>query len=144
MKLEDPSHYNPKGYKPLELEYRDNCLWMPDGTLFIPDFEVGQERHQIDLFIEYERTFGRGRAFEATHTPLRPNVDPRVKAKIYGAADPFSIQFDWQKISKLIKEPVKSGTPAQARELIQRIRDFRKKYPNLYDDANDHPTPGHA
>ncbi len=145
MALEDSiQNDNPRGYKPLELEYRDNHLWMADGTLFQPDFEVGSERHQIDLFIEYERSFGRGRAFEATHKPRVGNIDPRIAKEFYGSIENYhSIPRDWDKIRFRIAEIVKSGTPEEARELIKKIREFRRKYPTLYSDAPDHQGPGH-
>jgi len=143
MSFENPLKENIPGYKPLELTYRDGHLWMSNGTRFEPDFPVGSERWQIDLFIEYERTFGRGKAFEITHSPLRPALDPRILKKFYNGIDPSEIQFEWKRIVAQMKRIVVSGTESETKELVEKIKDFRKKYLFLYDDAEKHAEPGH-
>lgn len=134
---------NPKGYKSLELEYRDGHLWMPDGTMLEPDFLVGIERHQIDLFIEYERSFGRGRAFMVTHGILRIQ-DPRIMIRDFGSTENyFSLMKEYESIANEISALTSSGSQEDCLVMIERIKEFRKKCPNLYSDADKHTEPGH-
>ena len=131
---------NPKGYKPLELEYHDGHLWMSDGVRFDPDFPVGPERWQIDLFIEYERTFGRGKAFEITHGITEESQDPEI-VKRYGGD---SMIYDFQELAFLVPNAVAlTENKSSAKGLTRRLREFRKKYPQLYEDADQHQSPGH-
>jgi len=142
MSLEDVTNdqENPKGYKPMELDYRDGHLWLPNGVRLKPDFEVGSERWQIDLFIEYERTFGRGKAFEITHQITEESQNPEMLSK-YGGN---SILNEFEYFASLVPNivAVKENKEA-APKFIHRLREFRKRYPLLYEDADEHPNPGH-
>ena len=136
----DKDQEDPKGYKPLELTYKDGHLWLPDGVRFDPDFTVGSERWQIDLFIEYERTFGRGKAFEITHQITEESRDPKTIEK-YGGE---SMLYEFSELASYVPSIVSlEENKNVALKFVNRLKRFREKYPLLYDDADQYPNAGH-
>jgi hypothetical protein len=128
------------GYKPIDLEYRDGHFWMPNGVRFDPDFKVIPEPNRIALFIEYERTFGRGKAFEITHEITEESRNPEVIEK-YGGYD-MKVYFD--KFSYSVPIVTEGGGDEEmAQKLIKQLKEFRLKFSQLYEDANEHEEPGH-
>ncbi len=132
MESKNPDEINdqddPKGHPALELTYKEGSYYLPHGAVLIPDFGIGPEEHQKRVFVEYERTFGRGLAFDITH---RSFVDPRVYLK-YGG---FDLVNDYLKIANNIRPIALNGTKDEADEVINKIKDFRRKYSALYSDV---------
>ncbi len=120
---------NPPSNK-LSLEYRDGKLFTTEGVRFIPDFPIGMEQHHIDLFVEYERTFGRGGANYYTHVDM--NMAQVLKLeKNYGQG----FRSAYRTLAKKTAPIVLNGNKEQTDQLIEELRDYRKKYPKLYEDV---------
>ncbi|HEY4498842.1 MAG TPA: hypothetical protein VJH94_02130 [Candidatus Paceibacterota bacterium] len=120
-----------EGHPPLELERKGEEIWTTDGRKLIPDFEIGPEHHHIDLFVEYERTFGRGKAYDITHVDNR-NVHPRL----------LVARIHYHQLAYAAPTVIKGGTKAECENLIARIREYRDKYPDLFDDIDaNNPRP---
>ncbi|OGI82636.1 hypothetical protein A3I95_01355 [Candidatus Nomurabacteria bacterium RIFCSPLOWO2_02_FULL_44_12] len=107
--------------------------------MFEPDFEVVAKSEAIALFVEYERTFGRGKAFEITHQTTAESRSLEVLSK-YGG---HSVVTEFEKFAYLVPIVTRSGEAAIANRIIGELKDFRRKYPLLYEDADQHPTAGH-
>ncbi len=123
---------NPPGYPPLRIQRRDGRLWLDNGNLLEPTIPIGPEDHHIKVFVEYERSFGRGQAKYITHSSElydQPNMvelygegfgeEYRQLAEDYGAAA--------------------YGTPQLAEEYINRVKEYRLKHPRLYEDVDSPP-----
>ena len=63
-----PKHSD--GHPPLLLERKGEEIWTTDGRKLMPGFNIGPDPWHLNLFVEYERTFGRGKAFAITHNPI--------------------------------------------------------------------------
>ncbi|GEM_PF-2124532 len=127
--------HEPKGYQPLELDFRDGHYWLPDGSMLEPNFIIGPSVCHKELFIEYERTFGRGTARDVTHSPrIGPHVLNTQILLPYGG---HNILDDYDAIRRSISEVTSRGTEEEARNLIVKIKEFRRKYPKLYDDSDE-------
>jgi hypothetical protein len=140
MTFERSGQENTPGYKPLELEYRDGHLWMPNGVRFEPDFKVGPDQRQIDLFIEYERTFGRGKAFEITHQTSAESQKPEVLER-YGGPTMLSHFEHLSQDVPLITGDIENASYAE--KYIKQLQKFRTDYPKLYEDSVKHTESGH-
>lgn len=126
-------YLNPKGHPPLELEWREGHYWFPDGSMLDPDFPIGPEPYHKELFVEYERSFGRGIANYITHSPrFGPKVLHSSRLYPYGG---HQLLDDYDECRRVIAQTTLSGNENEVRALIEKIREFRRKYPKLYDDA---------
>lgn len=102
-----------EGYPPLKLIRRESEIWTEDGRRLIPHFKIGPQQYHVDLFVEYERTFGRGKAFAVTHNP--------ISGGIYADA-----RKEHQELAGLMASTVSRGTEEECQAFIERIKDYRK------------------
>lgn len=121
------------GYTPLQIERRDGKLWLPNGTLLIPSIEVGTEGYHLDLFIEYERTFGRGNAKLATHL----GEENGLTEELYGA----DFITEWKELATAYGQAARTPDPQLTQQVIQRFKEYRLKHPNLYHDKAEKEAP---
>lgn len=126
---ESPESYKPEskrnnveGHPPLLLERRGEEIWTKDGKKLIPDFEIGPNQWNINLFVEYERTFGRGMARAITHHP--------ISSHMYG-----NERNDYFELAGKIGLAINNGTEIECRDFIENLREYRNKYPKLFDDV---------
>ena len=119
-----------KGYSPLR--FKNGQWFFPDGRVANPSFSVGKEEHHRELFVEYERSFGRGNAFDVTHAHLGTfGLSSEKKEAI----------AEYQVFASQAPPLIHGGSKEQVVEIIQRIKDFRGKFPWLYVDATDEAAP---
>ncbi len=135
--VEHPSSelFNPKGHPPLV--YLEGQLFRTStGQIVKSEWPLGPQSFHKDLFIEYERTFGRGLAKDITHG-LGFSSTP---ANLKGHVD--KLQKEYEEIAININSISFSGYEQDVKEEIQKIREYRAKYPDLYIDVVDELT-GH-
>ena len=94
------------------------------GARIIPNIRVGPEQHHRELFVWYERAFGRGRAGYLTHfaegnPKARSLIGPRFAEDYYAIASKAAA-------------PMAGGTKQRAEEVVEAIKEYVKKYPLLY------------
>jgi hypothetical protein len=119
---------------PLKLEYRDGKIYTSEGIRFFPDFPVGSEQHQLDLLAEYIGTFGRGLAMSITHG----HGDQTLNAeRIYGKG----VVSEYQRIANKLLPVLNHGTEEQTDAFIEELRQYRKKFPKLYNDVEANRPP---
>lgn len=118
-----------KGYQALRFE--SGSWFFPDGRLAAPDFSIGPEEYHRELFIEYERSFGRGKAKDVTHAQL---------GSVFPVAYKEAIKA-YQPISSKAPSLMNMGSREQVQRAIQEIKDFRRKFYWLYDDVKKETEP---
>lgn len=136
---ESKKEEDPKGHP--SLIYKDGHFWFPEfdrvhGTRIhaTPNMKIGPEEYHRDLFIEYERTFGRGRAYNFTHEFI-PSIH-EIRKEYGEEAEQFL--DDYHNLANEYSRVVgKKGSRKKTEELIKKIKDYRKKYPWLYGDVED-------
>ena len=129
---------DPKGHPPL-IHVKGRVFKTPEGTHVRSMYELGPEEYHAGLFIEYERTFGRGMAKVITHGgpisgyPLREELrKPDVQRRL---------QAEWARNGARSANLMRAGTAEEVRENIQWLKDYRARYPGLYDDVPDPDAP---
>lgn len=124
---EIPSDEQDPGYLPMQISRVGDKLQLPDGTGVLPNISVGPKHHHLELFIEYERTFGRGQAKYLTHASGIET--PKLVAK-YGAG--FRAEY-----LQLAAEHsgVYQGTEEEVAAYIEKLLAYRMRHPKLYEDA---------
>jgi|SRR3989344_7524874 len=120
---------NPGSERYKLLEFRDGHFWFPDGTLATPDVEIGLEEYHRQLFIEYEISFGRGKAKFMTHS----GMPGQQILSLHGEAA-MSYLSDYQTIASEYVKLIKNGSQAEIRILTSKIKEYREKYPWLYEE----------
>jgi len=95
------------------------------GERVVPNVMVGPERHHAELFIWYERAFGRGMAGNLIHFP--PSACTHIRKKI----GPNYVE-DYHSLSSHAAPVMQNGSKKQAEKMIAAIKDFVLKYPCLY------------
>jgi hypothetical protein len=125
-------HLDVLGYDPIK--YEDGKFICPERGEIRPQFPVGNEEHQISLFIEYERTFGRGLAKDVTHSSGTPKYISGTKSekdffKRYGDG----VIDEYKKLSSLVGL-MGIGSQEACEEGIGELREYRKRHPALYSD----------
>lgn len=124
--------FNPKGHP--SLVYIDGQLFKTqEGDVVKAEWALGPEKFHKDLFIEYERTFGRGLAKAITHGIELP-MSSSIKQNLN------KLQKEYAKLASNITRISFSGTEQEVRDEIQKIREYRAKYPDLYTDVMENPT----
>ena len=137
MQREGPENLDddPKGHPPMQIEYRGGKMWlMPENVEIAPHVPVGPEEHHRRLFIEYERTFGRGLAKDVTHQVRSAGNRGRIWQEVIGEYRAIAAEFN---------QVARNGTPEEARALSVKIKAFRRNHPDLYEDVSrpsDEPT----
>lgn len=122
---------NVEGHPALRLERREGEIYTEDGLKLIPDFKIGPEQHHLDAFIEYERTFGRGKAYAITHNP--GGVNPKYE----------SAKKEYPEFAGTVSATIGIGTKEECETLLAAITRFRNQYPELFDDvAENNPARG--
>jgi hypothetical protein len=109
----------------------------PDGKPVTSQFDLGGGDHHRKLFIEYERSFGRGEAFLATHpgpggARLVPNDWPQRKKDIFNGYMPLA-----EKAARMMRH----GTEEDVAIFIAELRAYRQKFPEIYEDAQSAKRP---
>ncbi len=96
------------------------------GTRIIPNFKVGPEEHHRELFVWYERAFGRGMAGCLTHIPP---TNLKIRSRIGSG-----FVEDYRLISCRAASAMADGTRQKTEDVIAAIKKFVKKYPDLYQE----------
>ena len=126
------------GWPPLVLG-GDGNIYTPEGILIKPDHYVGPEKWHKQMFIEYERTFGRGLAKRETHIEANAmSAARRVFERKYGEGY-GNLMEDYRKIMNEYFKAMEDG-PEKAEEIKSKIQGFRRHYPKLYKDVNQPQT----
>jgi len=115
------------GYLPMQIVRKeDGKLYLPDGTEVLPNIPVGPEEYHLRLFIEYERTFGRGNAKYATH---------------FGEGNPIEEQKygqgfieEYHDLAYRYGSIAVRGNAEDAEAMIRELEAYRKRHPGLYED----------
>lgn len=102
-----------------------------EGQHVVSQFDLGAELHHIDIFIEYERTFGRGKASDATHGPLPPMANDRQR----------EVKDAYEVISSRARAMMLSASKEQAKDYIQELAQFRSDFNDLYADIQKSNRP---
>ena len=124
----------PLGHPPLEVHRDEDALRLASGDLLEPTIPVGPEEHHILLFVEYERTFGRGHAKYITHEEVH---ETETGIQTYGAGylDEYrQLASDYSTAAR--------GTEAEVHAFITRLDDYRAAHPKLYEDVGGGRKPG--
>lgn len=126
----------PKGHAPIQ--YVDGKYICPERGLVVPQFQIGPESYQRDLFIEYERSFGRGIAKDITHgiVPLPLGAHQMISG-LYGE-NPIE---EYRAISGKAIGLMARGSQEDVGSMIQEIRKYRAKHSGLYNDVKDPNAP---
>lgn len=126
--------FNPKGHPPL-VHVEGRIFRTHEGELVRSQWPLGPEPYHRDLFVEYERTFGRGLAKAASHGLAYAPIPQELKDQAK------QIQDDYWPLASQVKRLSLTGTAEQIKEEIQKIRRYRAKYPALYSDVPDPHAP---
>ena len=118
------------GYPPMQIVRKeDGKLYLPDGTEVLPSIPIGSEEHHLRLFIEYERTFGRGNAKYVTH---------------FGEGNPIEEQKygegfieEYHDLAYRYGLIATRGSAKDVEIMIRELVAYRKRHPNLYEDAQN-------
>lgn len=121
--------FDPKGHTPLVFA-ENNLFRTPKGDLVRPEWPIGSESYQRELFIEYERTFGRGMAKDISHGLGFSKIPSSLKSQI------DVLQQEYINIAARIGYLSFSGSEEDVRQEIQKIKEYRAKYPELYEDVD--------
>lgn len=120
--------FDPKGHPPLVFVERD-LFRTPKGDVVKSEWPIGSESYHRELFIEYERTFGRGMAKDITHglgfIPIPSDLKPKIKM----------LQKEYWEMAGRIRNLSLSGSEEIVRQEIQKIKEYRSKFPELYLDV---------
>lgn len=120
------------GYPPLEINRGQDGKLYRGSLEFVPsqDMPIGPEAHHLQVFLEYEQTFGRGKAKQLTHDiELRHRADIETK---YGTG----FGDDYERLRDGYDQAASRSTQADAEAYIQLLRSYRMRYPKLYEDAD--------
>ncbi len=114
------------GYEPLQVEWREGRMYRADGIEVVPNIPVGKEVYHHKLFIEYERTFGRGNAKFITHMYLYEDYHPQL-IELYGAGflDEYRDLRDRYTGMTYAAEP-------EVNKYIEELNQYRKRHSRLY------------
>lgn len=123
---------NVEGWPSLVLR-NDGQIYTSDGIVVTPNHYVGLEPWHKGMFIDYERTFGRGIAKIETHN-TRGERNPELLDRRYGPGY-AGVREDYQSIEQEYGQIMRSGSPEEAERIKQRLQEFRNKYPRLYQDV---------
>lgn len=114
------------GYFPMQIERgKDGKLYLPDGTEVLPNIAVGPEDHHLRLFVEYERTFGRGKAKYLTHSGMEEKDFVR----------------EYHELAERHGQIAVRGSPEEIEKFIHDLENYRKKHPELYEDVKQKGKP---
>lgn len=120
----------PIGHEPIE--YRNGKWYLPGNELSQPDFNIGPQEHNRAVFIEYERTFGRGFAYDVTHRTRQNSVYKKERKDINQERE----QIILSEYNRLRGSTVFSSDKEKSDRMIDELRNFRRKYPELYIDVS--------
>jgi len=127
-----------EGHPPIQfIEGKYICL---ERGLVSPEFDIGPEEYHRKLFIEYERTFGRGEAKHLTHGGANylPGTDSEERFnKKYGP----NLVEEYQKFASQIRGLLFNGEKEKCDNMMKELGEFRRKHPNLYSDVVDPNRP---
>lgn len=130
---------NPKGYLPIR--YENGQYICPERGVVRPEFPIGEEEYHRNLFIEYERTFGRGNAKDTTHSYGYPKYIPGTDSeKDFFERYGDGVIEEYRELQNAIPL-MKFGTKEQCEEAIAKIREYRRKHSGLYSDMVDPDAP---
>ncbi|MDP2704269.1 MAG: hypothetical protein Q8P01_03520 [bacterium] len=119
------------GYQPLE--YREGEFYTPEGNLVRPMYQIGHEEWHRQLFIEYERTFGRGNAFDITHQAMGKMPVTAEGQKIFFEKYGKDVRTAYNKLTRAI--PLMGrGSQEQCETFIQGLKEYRRSHTALYED----------
>lgn len=96
-----------------------------EGSRIIPNVNVGPEQHHRELFLWYERAFGRGWAGIWTHEPMLASPETRQQIGL-------NFSNDYRAVSSVAAPAMASGSKERVEEAIEAIKGYVRKYPNLY------------
>jgi hypothetical protein len=85
----------------------------------VSKFDLGPEKYHTDIFIEYERTFGRSYAAN----------DKQHHAEVGDNA----MSHEYRAIALKAVPLMLNATEDEAKEIIEEIREFRRKHPEVYE-----------
>jgi hypothetical protein len=127
----------PKGHPPIR--YEDGQYICPERGRVRPEFPIGKEEYHRRLFIEYERTFGRGWAKYITHGGGQYIPGTESEKKFNESYGEKAIE-EYRELQNTI--PLMNlGTKKQCEEAIAKIIEYRRKHPGLYADVVDPNAP---
>jgi hypothetical protein len=100
------------------------------GNEVVPDWslEPGSGEHHRSVFIEYERTFGRGEAKYVTHSS---EDELPGQVQVYGKG----FLNEYKQLAGEYHEAATRSMPEEARRYIERLQAYRRNHPGLYRDA---------
>ena len=130
-----------KGHPPIK--YIDGRYICPERGWVRPEFSVGPEEYHRNLFIEYERTFGRGLAKDLSHGPLGfPSYmdDPDFEKKFneeYGQ----NLKEEYRELSSKSVGYMCNGSKKVCENTIKELKEYRRKHPKMYSDVLDPNVP---
>lgn len=121
--------FDPKGHPPLVF-VENNLFRTPKGDLVRPEWPIGPKSYHRELFIEYERTFGRGMAKDISHDLGFSKIPFSLKSQIN------ILQQEYRDIAGRIGYLSFSGSEEDVKREIQKIKEYRSKFPELYEDVD--------
>jgi hypothetical protein len=104
---------------------------------FVSQFDLGPEPHHQTAFIEYERTFGRGKAFGITHDdgyhrrPF-PGQPERLEHRAVERYKPLAANARYMMLR---------ATQEQVTAFVEQLSCFRCDFQELYDDVREAKRP---
>lgn len=127
----------PRGYYPIR--YENGQYICPERGVVRPQFPVGKEEYHRNLFIEYERTFGRGNAKYVTHGggPYIKGTDSETRFNERYGEGAIEEYHDLQNVIPLMN----FGTREKCEEAIEKIKEYRRKHLALYKDVVNPDAP---
>ncbi len=126
------------GHPPIE--YIDGNYACPERGLVRPEFDIGPEEYHRKLFIEYERTFGRGQAKFLTHGGANYIPGTDSEKKFNEKFGPNVIE-EYREFSNKIRFLLYRGKREDCEDMIIKLGEFRNRHPNLYSDVKDLNAP---
>ncbi|MFC1645027.1 hypothetical protein ACFL08_03300 [Patescibacteria group bacterium] len=119
------------GHDPIK--YDDGVYICPKRGEVVPQFPIGSEDYHRNLFIEYERTFGRGNAKFITHGQKGYISGTESETTFFNKYGEGVID-EYRELTGLTTA-MNRGTQEQCEDGIRKLREYRKKHSGLYSDV---------
>jgi hypothetical protein len=120
----------PIGHEPMD--YKDGRWYLPGNELAQLDFNIGPEKHNRAVFKEYERTFGRGFAYDVTHRTRQNSIYKNERKNIEEKREEEILS----EYNRLRGATVFFSDKEKSDRMIEELRNFRRSYPELYIDVS--------
>jgi len=124
-----------KGHPPIK--YINGKYICPERGVVNPEFNIGPKKYQRDLFIEYERTFGRGQSKFLTHGGAIFVIAETNSEKEFNKNYGENLVKEYKEFSDSISNLLYRGDQNTCEDTINKLKQYRRNHSELYSDVKD-------